>query len=128
MAAARVAAVEPDRRTQAGREGEDAASHLYEHRGYRVIARNWRCRIGEIDLVLARGDTLVICEVKTRRGAGFGGGWEAVTPRKQAKVRAVAEAFLLAHRPAFGSVRFDVASVLIPPGSRARIEVFEDAF
>ncbi len=102
------------------------------------MARNWRCRIGELDLVLTRGDTLVFCEVKTRRGAGFGGGYEAVTWRKRAKIRAVAEAFLLATGVSRGSIRFDVASVHVRDGSSSAptpaqgagstVEVFEDAF
>lgn len=111
-----------------GRAGEDAAARHYEASGYEVIARNWRCRVGEIDLILRRGGVLVFCEVKTRRGSGFGAGWEAVTARKCAKVRRVAEAFLLtARQMAGGPIRFDVASVSVQ-GSRTEVEVFADAF
>ncbi|MBI3647324.1 MAG: YraN family protein [Actinobacteria bacterium] len=117
-----------DQRGAIGAAGEDAAARLYESRGFRILARNWRCRLGELDLVLARGDLLVVCEVKTRRGASFGGGYEAVTPRKRAKVRALAEVFLLASGARPGSVRFDVASVDARSGSRAAVELFEDAF
>ena len=67
-----------DRRADTGRRGELAAETRYVARGYRVVARNWRCRLGELDLVLARGSALVICEVKTRRGSRYGGGYEAV--------------------------------------------------
>jgi putative endonuclease len=111
----------------AGRSGEDAALDTYLHRGYRLVSRNWRCRIGELDLVLARGDTLVFCEVKTRRGSAFGGGYEAVTGRKRAKVRAVAEAFLQVSAARPGGIRFDVASVALGPRG-AQVELFEDAF
>lgn len=111
----------------AGRSGEDAALDTYLHRGYRLVSRNWRCRIGELDLVLMRGDTLVFCEVKTRRGPAFGGGYEAVTGRKRAKVRAVAEAFLQASGARPGGIRFDVASVALGPRG-AQVELFEDAF
>lgn len=110
-----------------GRRGEDAAAALYVRRGYRVIARNWRCRLGELDLVAARGRTLAVCEVKTRRGARFGGGFEAVDARKQQKLRAVAEVFLLQHEVQ-GDVRFDVASVWLRPDGSAAVELFEDAF
>lgn len=111
-----------------GALGEDAAADHYAANGYDVVARNWRCRIGEIDLVARRGDLLVICEVKARTGSGFGAGWEAVTTRKQHKVRRVAEAFLVAAPDARAMrVRFDVASVLVRGGSAA-VEVFEDAF
>lgn len=111
-----------------GSVGEDAALRVYERRGYRLIARNWRCRIGELDLVVSRGGTLVVCEVKTRSGSAFGGGYEAVTARKRAKVRAVAEVFLRATAFEPETVRFDVASVLAPSGRPVSIEVFENAF
>lgn len=110
-----------------GRRGEDAAGHAYLRRGYRVIARNWRCRLGELDLVAERRGVLVFCEVKTRRGAGFGGGYEAVTWRKRAKLRSLADAFLqeTGFRPR--AIRFDVASVASRDGPH-EVEVFEDAF
>lgn len=97
-------------------------------RGYHVLARNWRCRLGELDLVVARGATLVICEVKTRRGARFGGGYEAVDARKRQKVRSVAEVFLLQAGLEPVAVRFDVASVWMRPDGSASVELFEDAF
>jgi putative endonuclease len=116
-----------DPRRERGGIGEDAAVAVYVRRGYRVMARNWRCKLGELDLVLVRGDTLVFCEVKTRRGSAFGGGYEAVTWRKRAKVRALAEAFLQERGDRPGAIRFDVASVAL--GSRGpHVELFEDAF
>jgi putative endonuclease len=108
--------------------GERAALQAYRRRGYRAVARNWRCAIGELDLVLARGDVLVVCEVKSRRGRTFGDGWEAVDARKRRKLRAVTEAFLHAGGRRPGTVRFDVASVRIAPDGSAEVEVFEDAF
>jgi putative endonuclease len=116
-----------DRRASTGSAGEDAAAERYVAGGYRLVARNWRCRLGEIDLVAERDGVLVVCEVKSRRGDGFGGAHEAVTSRKQAKLRSLAEAFLLAtgRRPA--AVRFDVASIRVR-GDRYDVELFEDAF
>ena len=87
-----------DDRTGVGVSGERATETAYVARGYRVVARNWRCRIGELDLVLSRGHLIVVCEVKTRRGSRYGGGFEAVDVRKRHKVRALAEIFLLQHR------------------------------
>jgi len=115
-------------RLATGRAGERAALQAYRRRGYRPVARNWRCPVGELDLVLARGDALVVCEVKARRGRGFGDGWEAVDARKRRKVRAVAAAFLQSTglRPA--AVRFDVASVRVRADGSAEVQVFEDAF
>jgi putative endonuclease len=116
-----------DQRPERGRAGEDAALQVYLGRGFRPVARNWRCAIGEIDLVLGRGALLVFCEVKARSGAAFGGGYEAVTWSKRRKLRALAEAFLASTRRAPVHVRFDVASVWL--GSREiDVEIFEDAF
>lgn len=117
-----------DVRPLVGRRGEDAAELLYVRRGYRVVARNWRCRAGELDLVLGRGDSLVFCEVKTRRGSRMGGGFEAVDARKRQKLRAVAEVFLITAGAQPRAVRFDVASVWLRPDGTAGVEVFEDAF
>jgi putative endonuclease len=107
--------------------GEDAATDTYRRRGYRVVARNWRCRLGELDLVVEREGVLVFCEVKSRRDGVFGGGYEAVTWRKQAKLRALAEAFLQATAARPHAMRFDVASVAVS-GLRSAVELFEDAF
>ena len=115
-------------RLATGAAGERATLQAYRRRGYRLVARNWRCPIGELDLVLARGDTLVICEVKSRRGRGFGEGWEAVDARKRRKLRAVATAFLRSADVRAGTIRFDVASVRIAPDGSAEVQVFEDAF
>jgi putative endonuclease len=91
------------------------------------VARNWRCRIGELDLVAERRGVLVFCEVKSRRGGALGVGYEAVTWRKQTKLRSLAEAFLQATGTRPRAIRFDVASVAVR-GERSAVEVFEDAF
>ena len=116
------------RNVRLGARGEDEALRRYVDAGYDLLARNWRCRLGELDLVLVRGGLVVFCEVKTRRGDGFGGGYDAVTWRKRAKLRQLGEAFLLAHRLVPAAVRFDVASVLARPGYAAEVELYEDAF
>jgi putative endonuclease len=116
-----------DRRTERGVTGEDATASWYRERGFRIVARNWRCAAGEIDLLVARGDLLVVCEVKTRRGNLFGGGYEAVGRQKQRKIRQLAELFLQASPTRPSAVRFDVASVVLGPRG-ASIEVFRDAF
>jgi putative endonuclease len=117
----------PDVRSDLGRVGEDAAARVYASRGFRVLERNWRCPLGEIDLVVAREDLVVVCEVKTRSGVAFGGGYEAVTWTKRRKLRRLAEAFVAERRLTASRVRFDVASVWV--GRRgADVELFEDAF
>jgi putative endonuclease len=124
--------VESSGRPAIGQLGEDAALAEYRRGGYRLISRNWRCRLGEIDLVLARGHVLVVCEVKARRGTGLGGPFEAVTPRKQEKLRRLAQTFLLAESrdlvPGPRDVRFDVASVTVRDDGEPLVHVFEDAF
>jgi putative endonuclease len=110
-----------------GPRGEDAAADAYRRRGYRIVARNWRCRIGELDLVAERRGVLVFCEVKSRRVGASGAGYEAVTWRKRTKLRSLAEAFLQATGSRPQAIRFDVASVAVR-GQRATVEVFKDAF
>jgi putative endonuclease len=113
-------------RASLGQAGEDAVAALYQRRGFRIVARNWRCRLGELDLIVERDGMFVFCEVKARRGNRFGGGYEAVTALKQRKVRQLAEIFIAAH-VAHGNLRFDVASVHV--GTRqTNVELFEDAF
>ena len=121
-----------DVRSDLGAKGERAALDLYRRRGFTLVASNWRCSLGEIDLVLRRRDVLVFCEVKTRRGSSRGVGFEAVDARKRRKLRSLAEVFLLTHGIGSLSVRFDVASVAVrsgsKPGGDAHVELFEDAF
>jgi putative endonuclease len=119
-----------------GRIGEDAAAGAYVARGFRILARNWRCPLGEIDLVAQRGTLVVVCEVKTRRRSVFGGPFDAGTAAKRRRLRALAAAFLsLGFDRAEGSapaceadVRFDVASVSIDASGRPAVHLFEDAF
>jgi putative endonuclease len=93
-----------------------------------VLARNWRVREGEIDLVARRDATIVFCEVKTRRGDGFGLPAEAVTMRKQVRLRKLAVRWLADNPSRAEVLRFDVASVT-PDGRGAwTVDVLEAAF
>ena len=95
-----------------GRLGEEIARLHLESCGYRLVAGRFRTRLGEIDLVVERGDLLVFVEVKARRGDRCGRPEEAVTPRKLARIRRLASAFLVAHpQPAIRLYRFDVVGV-----------------
>ena len=116
-----------DTRPTTGSVGERAALDAYRNLGYRLVARNWRCGLGELDLIVTRGDVLVFCEVKTRRGPAFGWGYEAVTWRKREKLRSLAEAFLQERGRRPNEIRFDVASVALGPRG-PHVELFEDAF
>jgi putative endonuclease len=121
--------VAADTRRALGAAGEEAVARWYAAAGYDVIDRNWRCRAGEIDLVLARDRVLVFCEVKTRRSTAFGVPAEAVTVTKQRRLRTLAMQWLDAHpRSRTGTLRFDVASVLATRDGPPVIEVIEGAF
>lgn len=107
-----------------GVDGEQVAADWYVDRGYTVVDRNWRCSDGEIDLVLARGRTVVFCEVKTRTSDRYGSPFDAVGPDKQRRVRRLAGRWLREAAPFRpDDVRFDVAGVM----SR-RVDVIEGAF
>lgn len=96
----------------------------YAARGYEIVDRNWRAgRIGEIDLVAARADSIVFCEVKTRTSSRFGSPAEAVTPDKQRRIRRLAALWLAQGRGRGCAIRFDVATVI-----GESIEVIENAF
>ena len=108
-----------------GAAGEERAAAWYAAHGYAVVARNWRCRDGELDLVCAKGRTLVVCEVKTRSSLAYGHPAEAVTPTKQRRLRTLARLWLAEADPPVRAeaIRFDVAAVL--PGS---VDIIEAAF
>jgi putative endonuclease len=110
-------------RQELAAHGEEVVAGWYRSSGYEVLARNWRCPQGELDLVLRRGDLIVFCEVKTRSSTAFGAPVEAVTRAKQARLRRVAGRYLEDGSEHAGLVRFDVASVL-----GGAVEVVEGAF
>jgi putative endonuclease len=99
------------RRRTIGTAGEQYVAQWYAARGGTVLVRNWRCRNGELDLVVRLGSTIVFCEVKTRTGSGFGTGAEAVTPAKQRRIRQLALVWLAQSERRYEEVRFDVASL-----------------
>ena len=95
-----------------GRYGEDVAAAHLEAAGWQVVDRNWRGPSGEIDIVALHGEDLVVVEVKTRSGTGFGHPAEAVTPTKLARLRRLAAQWLDAHELHPRGVRIDVIAVL----------------
>jgi len=117
-----------DARRALGDDGEDLAAAWYEARGYRVLDRNWRCREGELDLVVGGAKVVIFCEVKTRRGSAFGAPFEAVTFAKQRRLRGLALRWLHEHPQRGADLRFDVASVYARRGYAPAIEVLENAF
>lgn len=120
-----------------GRYGEDVAVAHLVAAGFRIVSRNWRCREGEVDIVAMDGDVLVMCEVKTRRGTGFGTPLDAVTPAKAARLRRLALRWLADHRTGtatsddlarYAELRFDVVSVLRPLSGATSVEHLRGAF
>jgi putative endonuclease len=117
-----------DARRVVGDAGEDAVAEWYRARGYEVVDRNWRVRQGEIDVIAQGHGVVVFCEVKTRRSDAFGLPVEAVTARKQARLRGLAMQWLAQRRARSDELRFDVAAVRPDGGGRWVVEVIENAF
>ena len=118
---------------ETGRAGEDAAAAFLEARGMRVMDRNYRFNREEIDLVcfepVRDSGTIVVVEVKARRGSGFGAPEAAVDAAKQKAIMRVSEAYLHERRLMPAPVRFDVVAVTFAPGAaEPRVEHFVNAF
>jgi putative endonuclease len=108
-----------------GRAGEDRAVEHLSLTGYVIIERNWRCRIGEIDIIATRGEWLVFVEVKTRSTTTCGHPFEAVTTRKLQRMRRLAAAWCDEKNARGRRLRLDVIAVFAPPCGTAVIEHLE---
>lgn len=106
-----------------GARGEALAAAWYEANGYQIIERNWRCREGELDLVVRRARTVVFCEVKARSTDAFGLPAEAVDRAKRQRLRVLAARWLDEAPFRAREIRFDVVSV-----TGGAVEVLEGAF
>jgi putative endonuclease len=111
-----------------GISGENLACDALARQGYAVLARRYRTRAGEIDIVARDGETLVFVEVKTRTSERFGPPAEAVTWWKRRRIVSMANWYLSAHRLHGCLCRFDVVTVMCRPGALPAIEVVKDAF
>ena len=100
-----------DGRGELGRRGEAVAEAFLRANRYTIVARNYRCRAGEIDLVALDGPVVVFVEVRSRRGTVAGTPLESVDPRKRAQVARVAEHFVTARRWHDRDARFDVIGI-----------------
>lgn len=100
-------------RERVGHAGENAALHHLKEHGFRILARDWRSRIGQIDIVAEDGDTLVLVEVKARRGVAFGLPEEAVDVRKRQKLRMLLETYRSATKRQKQPCRIDVLGLLL---------------
>jgi putative endonuclease len=108
-----------------GSTGERAAAAYLVRHGYTIIARNWRCRSGEIDLIARQGDQLVFVEVRTRRAALAGLAEESITPTKQARLRTLAYTYLQEHAHdgdgANPAIEWRIDVIAVQMGRRGRV-------
>jgi putative endonuclease len=115
-------------RQQLGESGENLAVRELTARGYAILARRYRTRHGEIDIVAEHGATIVFVEVRARATAEFGRAAETVTDRKKRKVTAMAVEYLARHRVTNRPCRFDVVAIDDALSSRPEITVYPNAF
>jgi putative endonuclease len=117
--------VATESRKQIGIRGEDLACAELERQGMQVLERNWRCGLGEIDIIAAEtgptGLTLVFCEVKCRSGLGFGHPLEAITYAKMRTLRQLAALWMREHRRKASSIRLDAIGVVLVPGQEPSV-------
>ena len=114
-------------RQDVGETGENLACRELERRGYAILARRYRLRRGEIDIVARDGETTVFVEVKAREGLDFGAGGEAITALKRRRMAHVAVDYLARHGLTERPCRFDVVSIAFESPT-PRIELYQNAF
>ncbi|MBM7854353.1 putative endonuclease [Desulfohalotomaculum tongense] len=116
-------------RRDTGKMGEDKAVAAVRRRGMRVRCRNYRCRLGEIDIIAEDGGTLVFVEVRSRRTGGYGLPQESIGPQKAAKVRRAAQYYMAVNELSDADCRFDVVAVKMDlKGKVENIEYIKNAF
>ena len=109
-------------RTATGQYGEASAARWLSQGGMVLLDRNWRCELGEIDLVLRDGDVLVVCEVKTRSSAAFGSPFEAVTPAKLSRLRRLGARWVAERGVRVPEIRIDLVGVRLDLGGDDRFD------
>jgi putative endonuclease len=109
-----------------GRWGEDVAVGYLKNNAYKILARNYRTRHGEIDIVAEKEGAIIFVEVKLRSSIEFGFPEDAVTPRKQAHLLQAAEKYFIDHPDSPETWQFDIVAITRHPGSEPAIEYFEN--
>lgn len=116
-----------DDRRGLGRRGEELAARQLAAKGYEIVARNWRCKTGELDLVARDGECLVLVEVRTRRGRAMGSPEGSITATKQARLIALSEAYVQ-ENGWDGDWRIDVVAIEMDGRGRLlRVDHYENA-
>ena len=117
-----------DPRRGLGRRGEELAVAELTRRGYTIRRRNWRCPLGEIDIIAEHDGWLVFAEVRTRRGRDMGLPEASITPAKRARLIQVAQSYLAEFEPGEVDWRIDVIAIELTRGGKLlRIDVYENA-
>ena len=115
-------------RQSLGRRGEQLAADKLSSLGFEIVARNFRCPAGEIDLIAKQGEVWIFVEVRTRRGSKFGTPEESITPRKRAHLIAAAQTYLQSQSLPDADWRIDLVAVeFTPSGKLVRVDVIENA-
>ncbi len=115
-------------RAPLGERGETAACVFLKKNGYEILEKNYKCKIGEIDVIARRQGRLAFVEIKTRTSAQFGAPQEAVDLRKQEKIFKVAQWYMKEKKLVKTPVAFDVVAVLWKEGQAPEMRLFADAF
>ncbi len=113
---------------QLGEYGEMLAKHYLIGKGYTILAQNFRCRYGEVDIIVQKDDNIVFVEVKTRRTLSYGTPAEAVDRRKQARYGKIASLYIQNNRLFESSYRFDIVEIYMPSQNTHTINHIENAF
>jgi len=113
---------------QFGRRGEDAAVSFLEKHGYKILERNFRNRLGEIDIIARDGRTICFIEVKARSTRDRGSPLEAITPLKQHKLSQMALFYLKQKSLTNAPARFDVISIQLDPQGHQAVSLLKNAF
>ena len=116
------------KRLQFGREGESAAIAFLKKKGYRILEKNFRSKLGEIDVIAEQAGVVVFVEVKARSDHESGHPFDALTPTKQKKIIQTAQSFLVQKRIPDKPMRFDVVALTLDPPDTWKIELLENAF
>jgi len=115
-------------RINLGNRGEDLATVYLEEKGFQIIVRNYRQKLGEVDIIATDKKTLVFIEVKTRTSLLFGQPFEAVTVHKQAQLSRIALDYMTRNKIKNQAARFDVISILIEKNKKPKIEHLQNCF
>lgn len=110
-----------------GKAGEDIAEKFLKSQGYKILEKNYKSRLGEIDIIAKDKDTFCFVEVKMRTQKDYGSGFEAVTPRKQHQISKTALGYLKEHQLLDASARFDVVAITCDV-SETQIDLLKNAF